>query len=537
MNDLSPPLDETVPRRRFRMPLRRPRWGIVLTGLLLVLLLIVVIIWSSRMRIASDVIQRELDRRGVQASYRVTRIGMERQRLEDVVIGDPRNPDLTARWVEVEVALGWRQTRISNITARGVRLRGRIVDGKLRMGEVDKLLPPPSGRPFRLPNQRVNVADAQMRLDTPAGRIGLAIQGSGNLAYSFEGRIAAFAPRLAAGQCSGSGVRANVLIRTKDERPSLDGPLRAEAARCGGLDLTRPELALRATLKPALDGWQGRSGIRAAAVRTGDHRFDSVAGQVTFNGDREATFGAVNLAAAGARVGDYRAARPRIAGRYSLSPDRGDVNLLADVGADGLSATGTAALSAAADMLGSAGGTPVEPIGDALATALRRAGALFGANGRVRFVRGRGFQAARLDRLDLRSASGARLAVRGKGVSYYWPSGQAQIDADVALAGGGLPATRLQLRQSRVGAPLEGEARIAPMQAGAARLELAPIRFGAAGNGRTRIETRALLSGPVQRRPGGRPRLCRSAGPSVPAASPLASGAPPSRSAASRLPG
>jgi hypothetical protein len=499
MDDFSSPSEELDerPRRRFRMPLRRPRWALVLTGFFLLLVLVITIIWLSRLRIASDVIQQELDRRGVQATYRVTRIGFQKQRLEDVVLGDPRNPDLTARSVDVEVVLGWRQTRVSMIRARGVRLRGRIENGRLRLGEVDKLLPPPSGRPFRLPNQRIDVADAQMRLDTPAGRVGLAIQGRGNLAYSFEGRIAAFAPRLAPGDCRLERLSANFAVRTKDEEPSLDGPLRAARARCGGLDLADPQLALRATLTPGLDGWRGQSGLRVAALESGAHRFESLGGRVSFDGNRASTAGALNLAAARARVGDYRAARPRISGRYRVSPDRGDVALLADVGAGGLSATGTAALAAAADALGSAGGTPVEPIGDALAAGVRRAGALFSAEGRVRFVRGPGFQAARLDRLTLSSRSGARLALGGgKGVSYFWPSEQVQVDADFALAGGGLPAIRFSLDQARPGAPIQGQARIAPMAAGSARLELAPILFGAAPGGGTRIETRALLSGP-----------------------------------------
>jgi hypothetical protein len=64
------------------------------------------------------------------------------------------------------------------------------------------------------------------------------------------------------------------------------------------------------------------------------------------------------------------------------------------------------------------------------------------------------------------------------------------------VSGGGLPATRIALRQSRPGAPIEGEARIAPLQAGSARLELAPIRFGSGADGTTRVETRALLTGP-----------------------------------------
>jgi hypothetical protein len=285
-------------------------------------------------------------------------------------------------------------------------------------------------------------------------------------------------------------------VRTKDEEPSLAGPLRADRARCGGVDLARRSWRCRRRLPRRSTPGAAESGVRAASLRSGAHVFSGLGGRVSFDGNRRSTAGAVNLAAASARVGDYRAADPAIKGRYRVSPERGDVDLLADLRAGGLSASSTAALDTIADTLGSAGGTPVEPIGEALAAALRRAGAQFSADGTVRLVRRRGFQAARLDRLELSSRSGARLALRGKGVSYFWPSGLSTIDGEIALSGGGLPATRLTLRQARPGAPVEGEARIAPMAAGNARLELAPIRFTSAGDGTTRIDTRVLLSGP-----------------------------------------
>ncbi|HEX8482509.1 MAG TPA: YdbH domain-containing protein [Allosphingosinicella sp.] len=478
--------------RRFR---RRLGW--FLLGLVLLIALTIAVAWLLRLHIANDYIQRELDRRGVKATYRVTRIGVQKQRLEDVVLGDPRNPDLTARWVEVEVALGLRQTRISKITARGVRLRGRIEGGKLRLGEVDKLLPPPTGRPFRLPNQRVDVADMQVRLDTPAGRVGLAVVGSGNLAYSFEGRIAAFAPRLQAGGCRAEGPRASFAVRTKDEEPSLAGPVGAARVRCADASFVRPQIALRTTLTRGLDGWRGDAGLKLASLSAGGNGAQSIAGQLTFNGDAGETRGSLDLAGAGAAFGTFRAANPRLAGRYVVSPSNGSVSLLADVRAGGMDASRTSALVSAAQLLGSAGGTPVEPVGDALAGAVLRAGRSFDAAASLRYVRGRGFQAIRFDRVRLASRSGARLALGGgKGFTYSWPGGRAQIDGSFTLAGGGLPATQFSLRQAAPGAPISGQARIAPMQVAGARLEPAPIRFGAAPGGGTRIDTRALISGP-----------------------------------------
>jgi hypothetical protein len=490
--------DEAVhvrPRRGLHKLRRRLGW--LLLGLLLLIALAVAAVWFTRVRIASDAIQRELDRRGVQATYRVTGIGFQKQRLEDVVLGDPRNPDLTARWVEVEVALGWRQTRISKITARGVRLRGRIEDGKLRLGEVDKLLPPPSGRPFRLPSQRVDVADAQIRLETPVGRVGLAVVGAGNLAFSFDGRIAAFAPQLQGGGCRAERTRANFAVRTKDEEPSLAGPVGAARVKCGDASFVRPQLALRTRLTPALDGWRGDAGVKLASLSAGGNSARLLGGKVTFSGNADETRGVLDIAGAGAAFGTFRAFNPQLAGRYVVSPNKGGVSLVADVGAGGMDASRTAALVSAAQLLGSAGGTPVEPIGDALAAAVLRAGRSFDATGSLRFVRGRGFQAIRLDRVRLASRSGARLALGGgKGFTYSWPGGRAQIDGSFTLAGGGLPASQFSLRQSAPGTPISGQARIAPMQVGSARLELAPIQFGAAPGGGTRIDTRALISGP-----------------------------------------
>ncbi len=483
------------PRGRVRRLRRRLGW--LLLGLVVLIVLAVAVAWLSRLQIANDAIQRELDRRGVKATYRVTRIGFQKQRLEDVVLGNPGNPDLTARWVEVKVALGWRQTRVSKITARGVRLRGRIEGGKLRLGEVDKLLPPPTGRPFRLPNQRVDVADAQIRLDTPAGRVGLAVVGSGNLAFSFEGRIAAFSPRLEGGGCRAERPRANFAVRTKDEEPSLAGPLGAARVQCGNALFVRPQLALRTILTPGLDGWRGDTGVKLASLGAGGNSVRSLGGKITFNGNAEETRGALDLAGAGAAFGTFRASNPRMEGRYVVSPSKGSVSLLADVGAGGMDASRTAVLVSAARLLGSAGGTPVEPIGDALAGAVLRAGRSFDATGSLRFVRGPGFQAIRFDRVRLTSRSGARLALGGgRGFTYFWPAGRAQIDSSFTLTGGGLPATQFSLKQSAPGAPISGQARIAPMQVGGARLELAPIQFGAAPGGGTRIDTRALISGP-----------------------------------------
>lgn len=475
---------------------RGSRWRWIALGILLLILAIIVAVWLSRIRIATGFVEREFARRGVQAKYKITRVGFRTQRIENLVLGDPRRPDLTARVVEIDVALGFRRVRADLIRARGVRLYGRLVDGKLRLGEVDKLMPPPSGKPFRLPNQRVEVSDVGMGIDTPAGRVAMGIQGSGNLAYSFEGKIAAVSRGLVFGdKCRIDGPRFTGDIRTEEERPSFKGPLTAQRIACGGVDLARPNFALDTTLFPGLDGAQGNAGLRLPELRSGRNRFRAIAGRITFDGGLDQISGRMNLAAAGAEVGDHRSGRIALDGRYAASLKGGQASLIGNLAASNVSGPG--GLAAVANALASADGTPVEPIADALAAAVRRVGQSFDARAAIRVVNGPGYGAARVERLRASSRSGAEVALGGrKGVTYYWPSGATRIDTDLTLSGGGLPLTRLRLAQARAGAPIRGIAEIAPMAGKGAWLQLGRVEFSAGGGGRTEISTVATLSGP-----------------------------------------
>ena len=185
--------DAVVPRRRKRL---------ILPAILFLLVAALALVWALRLQIASTYLGRELARRGVEGSYTVKSIGFGRQRLENLVIGKASDPDLVAKSVEIRLSwVGFPRPKIALITARGVRLRGRVVNGRISLGQIDRLLPPPSGAPFRFPDQAVDVADASLRLETPAGRIGVGLEGRGNLADGFRGRMAARAAALQLGTC------------------------------------------------------------------------------------------------------------------------------------------------------------------------------------------------------------------------------------------------------------------------------------------------------------------------------------------------
>ncbi|HEY0627549.1 MAG TPA: YdbH domain-containing protein [Allosphingosinicella sp.] len=486
-------------RRRIRLPLRRPRWATVIIGFILVVLLLIVIIWTQRRQLATDYIERELERRGVQATYRVTRVGFRTQQMEDLVIGDPRRPDLTAKFVEVKISWGFRRPKIGLVKARGVRMFGRIVDERLSFGEVDKLLPPPTGKPFEFPDLNVDLADAALAIDTKSGRIAAAVEGVGNLADGFRGEMAVRSSELLLGRCAVGNVVGYAKVAIDDRSPAVDGPLRADRLLCpgAGVDLTKPVIDLNAKVSETLNAWRGNAGLAMQRARIGANGAAGVSGRITFDGMRKLTRGAMNLSAVQTRVGALGAARTNLRGRYAISLKNGDISMLADTSATGVTG-GNALVGPIVGAIAGAEGTPLEPIGAALATAVRRAAGGMDASASLRMVNTTRYGAVRVERLSAESRSGARIGLNGgEGITYYWPSGAMRVDGEFGLTGGGFPATRLSLNQPRGGAPMRGEARIAPMAAGNARLALAPIRFRAGRNGTTRIETAAVMSGPI----------------------------------------
>src|SRR3954451_11902221 len=166
-------------------------WGriasFVALGVLILLVVVIAVIWIERRPIATHYISRELERRGVTATYHLDRVGFRTQEVSNLVIGDPRHPDLVARFARLQTRLKLDGSfEVYRIVARGVRLRGRLVHGRVSWGQVDKLMPPPSNKPFALPNFAVDIADSTIALATPFGPVGLAIEGSGQLSGGFK---------------------------------------------------------------------------------------------------------------------------------------------------------------------------------------------------------------------------------------------------------------------------------------------------------------------------------------------------------------
>jgi hypothetical protein len=483
-------------RRRF------PRLiGIVLVGFLIFLVAVALILWTQRRPLATDILSRELTKRGVQATFTVDRVGLRTQQVSNLVIGDPRRPDLTAKLAQIQMRVQWNgQVEFYRVVARGVRLHGRVVGDRVSWGQIDRLLPPPSGKPFRLPDISVDLADTSIALATPMGPIGVAVEGAGNLTGGFRGRIAAASPGLDAGRCTLTGMRAALSVAVDARRPQVSGPLSAARFACpdSNIAIAQPRLELASHFSEGFDRFTGRGRMSANALAAGVNQLERFNANLTFRGQPTRISGQVQLAAAGARLAQLTAERTNLQGGYLLNAAKGHITLVADYGANGVDLDPgiTAGIRGA---LAGAGGTPLEPLANALRTSLERATNAMSARGKLRLVNVAGGGAVRVETASVRSASGARIEVggNGDGISYYWPTGNLRVDGRVRTAGGGLPTADLALAMPRGGGPMSGTLVMQPYAAGNARLALAPVRFAALASGGTRIDTLAVLDGPI----------------------------------------
>jgi translocation and assembly module TamB len=486
-----------VRRRRRRMP---RLIGLVLIGLLVALVLVALLLWTQRRPLATNILARELERRGVQATFTVDRVGLRTQQVSNLVIGDPRRPDLTAELAQIQMRIRWNgQVEFYRVVARGVRLRGRVVGNRVSWGQIDRLLPPPSGKPFRLPDISVDLADTSISLSTPFGPIGIAVEGAGNLTGGFKGRLAAASPALDAGRCTLTGMRAALSVAVAARRPQVVGPLSASGFACpaSNIAIAQPRLEIASRFSEGFDRFNGRGRMSALALRAGVNQLDRFNADLSFGGAPTRMLGKIRLAAAGARMAELTAERTRLDGSYLLNAAKGHLTLVADYGASGVDLDPRLTASLRAGLSGVAG-TPLEPVANQLRTSIEQATRAMNATGSLRLVNVAGGGAVRVETANVRSASGARIQVAGgDGITFYWPSGRLRLDGQVRTAGGGLPTAQLALSMPRGGGPMSGTLLMQPYQAGDARLALAPVRFAALPNGGTRIETVALVDGPL----------------------------------------
>ena len=194
-------------------------------------------LWLARERIADSLIASQLAQTGLPATYEIETIGGRTQVLRNIVIGDPRKPDLTVERMEVRMVYGLGGVRIGGVTLIRPRLYGHHHADKLSFGALDKLLfGPSSGEPFRLPDYDLQVIDARGLIDSDYGRLAFKADGAGALRDGFAGSVAALVPEAHVAGCALGRASLYGRVTIEGERPRFSGPLRLTGARCGAQD-------------------------------------------------------------------------------------------------------------------------------------------------------------------------------------------------------------------------------------------------------------------------------------------------------------
>ena len=332
--------------------------------------------WGLRERIATDLIDRELAALNLPARYRIESVGVGREVIGAVTVGDPAHPDLAIDRVEIALRYGLAGPEIDRITLVRPRLYGRLTGGRISLGSLDRLIYGPStGAALRLPDWSLALVDARGRIDSAYGALVFSADGHGRLADGFSGTLGAIVPQArTAGGCELARTTLYGTVSTRAGRPQFAGPLRISGARCGDTRLASGQFDLALGGDAALADWtlDGRlalgrivSGATATAAGIGGEAgLHWRAGQGDLAG--RITLDAKGIGAPSLRLGSLRLDGVVHARQATSALDfRGDL--------EGRSLTrGPAALAALDRARAAVSGTPLGPLLNRIAAALAR---------------------------------------------------------------------------------------------------------------------------------------------------------------------
>ncbi len=453
--------------------------------------------WLARKPIATHFIAQTLREKGVPASYEITRIGPRTQRLERLVLGDPANPDLRADWVEVDLGYGLFGVRVTGVRTGTVDLRAGYRDGRLSLGSLDRLMGEGTGA-TELPDIVAQLRAVRVALDTDAGPVRLALNGTGNLRSGFIGDLVAAAPRLEVAGCALDALDARTGVTTAGGEARLKGPVTVRSLDCAdaGLSLAAPRIDADLRADPALARINGALALAAASLRQADRSAQRLTGLVTLRGSSDELEGSASLAATEVSLGMATTGALKIGGNYAVRPSARE-QAYSYAGTVTAEEIRPAAQDEIARIETAAAGTPLDPLARKLAGALRHAARAnrLTVSGRVS---GEG-QAMRLlvNGGQFSAASGARVALSDGGrATFDLPSGAWALDGTLETGGGGLPEAALAMASAPDGG-LSGRLDLVDYRAGSARLGLTPVRFLRTARGAMRVNTTVSLDGPI----------------------------------------
>nr|WP_086493451.1 YdbH domain-containing protein [Novosphingobium panipatense] len=496
-----------------QQPDRRSRRRVLALGALGLVAISLAGAWALRKDIAENLIAGELRKLGIPARYEIVQIGPSQQVIRNLVVGDPKRPDLTIEELHIATRLNWGWPGIGRITVIRPRLFGSFHDGKLRLGVLDKALEGGSGdKDYALPDLDLAIVDGRALIESDYGRLAASLTGAGALrgdsvggfgAEGFGGELAVVSPRLAAAGCEAGRTTLYGKLSVSSGRPRLQGPLRTASLQCREQDLrlAAGSAQIDVTLDRRLDGGEGGIGLDTGAARLGRNALKSLAGSGRFSYRRDALNANFRVGANGVVTDQVRVGVIGFEGRMRSSHGFARFDLDGDVTGKQLT-TGESTDSLLAEWSRTGEGTLASPLLRQFRSALAREtrGSTLDANLVLR--RGEEGLSLVVPRGSVKGTSGASLLSFSR-VQAQLASGKgrnrAVVTGNFASGGQGLPQVSGRMESDALG-HLALQVEMQEYAAGDSRLAVPRLALTQSPDGAMRFTGETRISGAL---PGG----------------------------------
>ncbi len=483
---------------------RRRRTGRRIAGVVAILLATAgIVVWTSRERLAEDIITSQLEKLGVKATYKIESIGPQQQVITDIVVGDPGRPDLTIERVEVTLEPRFPFLELGKVRVVRPRLYGSYRAGKLSFGALDPLLfDQKSTEPFSFPDLNLELVDGRALLESDYGPVGFKAQGEGNLRSGFAGILAANAPKLTVEGCTATGATLYGKVTMDAERPGFSGPLRLGALDCPdhGAGLRDLAVRLETRIDRTLDGVEGKAALAGKSFALGENRLDGLDGTSRFTWRKNALTADYELGFGALRTPQLALDSLALEGSARTREAGERVEVQANLEGTGLR-PGAALDKALGDTAKSAEGALLGPMLAQMRGALAREGRGSDLAAEITLRKTGDMLSLVMPQARVRGSSGSillalsrfQIASDGKGAAL-------RFSGNFMTGGAGLPqiSGRMESRGGRGAAELR--MRMARYAAGGGSLELPELTVAQGADGALAFSGRALASGAI---PGG----------------------------------
>jgi hypothetical protein len=482
---------------------RRRVWPRALAGLLLLLVAALAVVWFSRERIAGNLIADQLREYDIPATYDIESIAPGRQVLTNIVVGDPRAPDMTIERAEVAIRYRLGTPQLGRITLARARLFGTLRGGKLSFGTLDKALFRDTGEPPGLPELDVRLIDGRALIQSDWGPIGIKTEGAGRINDGFSGMLAVAAPGLDGGGCAARGASLYGKVTTAGGKPTIEGPLRLRRLDCPskGFALQNAALAIAATADRNFRGVEGEGRATAGAFEVGGTAANGLTGTMRATWRDRGLTARYSIAARGLAHPQARAALLTAKGTLRARGGSEATELQADLEANGVR-MGDGLDRALALAASAADGILAAPLLRQARAALAREGRASSFIGSISVRRTRDVLSLVIPEASLRGGSGATLLALSRVQVSASGNGAPLFSGNLATGGAGLPRIVGRMERALGGRPVL-RLRMAEYAAGGSTLAIPELVLAQGANGTLRFSGRAIASGAL---PGGSTR-------------------------------